>query len=375
MVQWHRMLVGWSAILLGGCYRAAELPIKSDTALFLSESRVLLIDRRSELAVPQGPATEPLLIAYDLDQKRVLWRTLVGEENVDLSPSRKFASVLASTTNMNVRVGVLDLSSGKYRPLEILASDPRDLERERERTSISDDGGLFASTLDGRLSIWDTGSTQLMYEHDFGAEGPRGVEFLAGSHDLTVRLSVPPVYDEGPPALVVLARKGDSWQLERRFDGVRGYGWTSRGLLFGSPQGISLYDRREVRALMTVQAESAAFSSDGRYAAYRTPGNSLNVYDLHARRVVLIAPWVEPPSFHGNHITLIQGGLVWRGDLSDGTSKVLRDFGPRSETVKIPLFGGTTSNTFYDYVLSDQGTRLYYREVKGKAWVYDVARL
>lgn len=374
MVRWRSLLVACGVISLSACHRGAKIPIKSDQALFLSESRVLLIDRRYQLAAPGGSAIEPLLVAYDLNQDREVWRTFVSDANVDLSPSRKFASVLAFTTKRSVHLGVVDLSTGQYRRLDIWPPDPRDFVRHPEATSISDDGALFASVLDDRLRIWDTATTKLLYENEFEADGPRVVEFLAASHDLTVELSVPPAYDEGPPTLAILTRRTDGWQVAQRLEDIRGYNWTSRGLMYGSARGVAVYDRGELRSLMTAQADSTAFSSDGRYVAYRTPGNSLNVYDLNARRVVLVARWLKPPRFHRNYVTIMANGLLWRGDLADGTSKVLRDFGPRSETVKIPFFGGTTTNTRYDYVLSDEGTRLYYKEPNSDARMYDVER-
>jgi hypothetical protein len=159
---------------------------------------------------------------------------------------------------------------------------------------------------------------------------------------------------------VVLGHTPGAWQLEKRFTNLRAFDWTARGLLFASDQGITRYDRRKVELVAPgLVPTDARFSRDGRYVGYRSAAGKLEVYDLDARKVVLTSKWRPYLAFHGKHVTTMSDGELWRGDLEAGTSRVLHDFGSAAETVKIPFFGGTTTNTSYDYALSPDGTLLY----------------
>lgn len=315
-------------------------------------------------------------MAYDVAQERVLWRTGVSDDYIEPSPSGLVASVLSHSDGQRTHLGLLDLTTGKFRQLDIRPPDPHGRAAQKDKASVSDDGALFASVIDGQLGVWSTATTKLLHQQRFGDEYPMTVEFLRGSHDLTVELLAMPATNENPPSLAVLARDGDAWRLEQSFEQVRGFGWTKRGLLLSTAAGISRYDRREVRLLVSnMRAWSATFSADGRYVAHRTDSHSLNVYDFDTKRIVLKAAWLKPARFHGNFVTVMSSGILWRGDLSNGTNKVLHDFGPPSETVKIPFFGGTTTNTHFDHLLNDEGTRLYYVEPHGKARIYDIGKL
>lgn len=349
--------------------------MKSNQELFLSESRILLVDHREELDGNDWPLVDTIVVAYDLNDQRVLWRTTAHQGDYHLSPSKRYVAVLGRTMGHEVHLGVLDVGAGLYRRLDILAPDPWSVASYPGGSSLSDDGQLFASVLDGELNIWETASSRLLHHQKVGSDRAWVVAFRPQSHDLTIEHRVLLADQTTPPTLALLIRKGESWQIEQRFERVVGYRWTNRGLMLGSPSGVSLYADGAARIVLNVKSPVFAFSRDGRYVAYRTPGRSLNVFDLDAKRVALSAPWVTLPKFRDGYVTAMGGGYLWRGDLKDGTSKVLRDFGRPSETVKIPFFGGTTTNTFYEYLLSDEGTRLYYQEPTKPARVYDVDRL
>jgi WD40 repeat protein len=368
--------VAIAALTCCSCYRSQELAIKHDEAIFIEESRLLLIDKRNELAVPGGPSIRPRVAAYDLRDRRELWRTLVLEAIFELSPRRHHAAVLGFTSDARMHLGLLELSKGTFRELDIWPPDPGNHAREPDKTSISDDGKTFASVLEDQLSLWDTTSTKLLYQQSFLPDHPRTIEFHPGSQNLTIDLSTAPAFDDDRPTLLVLARRGESWKIEKRIDDVRGHGWTTRGLLLSSPAGISRYDGHDVQLLVKdMKAYYATFSPDGRYVAYCNEHNALSVYDFDSGRIVLTGPWINRMRFHGKYVTTWLSGILWRGDLSEGKGKILRDFGNPSETVKIPFVGGTTTNTRYEYRLNDEGTRLWYmktgRDPTAEVYLFD----
>ena len=103
--------------------------------------------------------------------------------------------------------------------------------------------------------------------------------------------------------------------------------------------------------------------------------DDLNVYDFDQRRVVRVDAWHPGLRFNGNLITAMYGGQLWRLDLSAGNGKLLRDFGDPARTVKIPLVGGTTTSTKYEYQLSPKGTIFYYGEPGEPARLYQLDKL
>jgi hypothetical protein len=370
-------LVGLLCVVLlpSGCYRGQALGIEHQYVVFARASRLLLIDMRSE-GVPQGEALpDPLVIGVDATAPRELWRTAVPSRFITPSSNAQFAAVLGHYAAPNrVRVGLLELGSGKFRDLGVQAPDTIGNHMYRVAAALSDDGAFFASVLDGKLRVWDTTTGRLASEQDFPDDYARLVSFIDGGHDLAVVLARNA--DQPLVSVVVLAHQPTGWQTERTLDGVYAFAWTKRGAMYASAPGVSRYNRHGNQLLVTgLKLTDGRFSDDGRYAAYRTAQGALNVYDFDARRVVLSAEWHPRVRFHGNFVTAMSHGKLWRGDLSKGTSKVLKDFGAPAETVKIPLFGGTSTKTHYDYELNPEGTLLYYREPQHDARVYVLDQL
>lgn len=317
----------------------------------------------------------PVVIRVELTGQRELWRTTVPSLFIIPSSNARFAAVLGPHASPGVlQVGLLELDSGKFRDLGLRAPDATPNHMFGIATALSDDGALFASVLDGQLRVWETATGRLATEQGFGAIPAKMVSFIDGGHDLSVVLAQTP--DQQLVSLVILARSATGWRTERTLDGVQAFAWTKRGLLYASAPGVSRYDRRDSELLVAgMKLTAGRFSSDGRYAAYLTAQGALNVYDFDARRVALSAAWHGRVRFHGNFITAMSYGKLWRGDLSTGTSKVLKDFGAPAETVKIPLFGGTSTKTHYEYELNPEGTLLYYREPNADARVYVLDQL
>jgi hypothetical protein len=356
---------------MAACSRGVEVPIRHQDFVFLEGTRLLLIDKRTELDTATSMA-KPLVVAYDVGAGRELWRAVVSAEYVIPSDNRKFATVIDRSSTADTLVGVLELGHGKFRDLRLAIPDPKDLGGKASATAISDDGSHIASVLDYQVHVWETTKGSLVHQRAFGNDGAVGVQFVGGGLDLSVQLKVSPAFDESRADVVVLGHTPGAWQLEKRFINLRAFDWTARGLLFASDQGITRYDRRQVELLAAGLAPAGArFSRDGRYVGYRSAAGKLEVYDLDARKVVLTSKWRPYLAFHGNHVTAMSDGELWRGDLADGTSQVLEDFGPAAETVKIPFFGGTTTNTHYDYALSPDG-RLLYLTKRGVARVLTI---
>jgi hypothetical protein len=344
---------------MAACSSGVEVPIRHQDIVFLDGTRLLLIDKRTELDTATSMA-KPLVVAYDVGARRELWRAVVSAEHVIASDSGKFATVIDRSSTPDTLVGVLELGAGQFRDLRLAIPDPKDLGGKPSATAISDDGSHIASVLDYRLHVWETAKGGLVHQQTFGDDGAVGVQFVGGGLDLSVQLKVSPAFDESRADVVVLSLVSGTWQIEKRLSNLRAFDWTTRGLLFATDQGVTRYDRRKVELVAAgLVPVGARFSRDGRYVGYRSATGKLEVYDLDARKVVLTSQWRPYLAFHGKHVTAMSNGELWRGDLEDGTSRVLQDFGAAAQTVKIPFFGGTTTNTSYDYALSPDGTLLY----------------
>lgn len=364
-------------LLPSGCYRGRALEVEHQYVVFAPASRLLLIDERSE-GVPTGKAgPAPLVIGVDATGPRVLWRTVVPSRFLTPSANARFAAVLGPYAAPNlVRVGLLELDSGRFRALGVLAPDTIGNHMYGVAAALSDDGALFASVLDGKLRVWDTATGKLTTEQSFGDNHARLVSFVDGGRRLSVVLARSA--DDRLVSLVVLEQGPAGWQTAQTMDGVYAFEWTKRGLLYAAAPGVSRYDyARHASELLVagLKLTGGRFSPDGRFAAYRAADGLLNVYDFDARRVILKAAWRPHVRFHGSFVTAMKGGELWRGDLSTGNGKVLRDFGAPAETVEIPLFGGTSTKVHYEYQLNPEGTLLYYRAPHDDARVYELNEL
>jgi hypothetical protein len=380
-----RPVTRWSGLLalcclmLGGCHQTLggkEIATKHDGALFVSDSRLVLIDSRSELERVGSPPVQPRIIGYDVPSGRERWQTLVPAPYLDASENGQFGVVLEPSGTGQLRVSALDLEHGKLRGLAAVPADPYKLRARREMTALSNDGTYLASVLDGQLSVWETTTAgPLLSQQRFADERAVAVLFQGDSTDLLVQLKRSP--DDKDSSLVAFARQDLAWRQVRRFDGVHSYAWTPRGLLFTSARGLARYDRGAESVLVAgLDPAVVRYAADGRHVGYKTPQGQLNVYDLDTKRVVLVAPWQGHLRLYGQRATAMTGGVLWRADLASGSSKTLRDFGPSTSSHDVPLLGGSGLTVNYGSALSEHGTYLYYVEPQQhRAWIYEVDRL
>jgi hypothetical protein len=321
----------------------------------------------------------PRVYSYDLGKKAVIWTHIATKPGagVAFSPRGAYVLIVESETADPRGFAFTLLRADGARILdksiahELNPANPRRfVDRTQRLFAISDDGAFVACGVFATLQVFSTADGSVVHT-ETTSRIIEAVAFEPGTHRLAFGA-------EFEPRLRVADRVGGAWVDVQTFEGGFDPTWTAAGLVFGSAQGLELWDGKSRSVVLPADEAFPDARPDATLTVplWAASPDGLRLASWSASRVSVwkVSDAGKAPVFTYDEPGLPLGKIIWLAawapghfraftkmgyffDLETPSGKVARrvSFGPPGSTSKALFTDGVQYHANYFPTLAPTG--------------------